>query len=180
MTPAERITEINMKTAGDDESFECQKCHELCELGDGLVPTKYCNLCAQELVEELENSDQLARRGMVDVGELKVTIELLKRLQDELSPQGFATQTIDDEISRLEGIVAGDDINWSEIATNFEEALTKVEAERDGLLEKLKEQLTAAQKQLEQALAAGERKGRIAGLREAANHERFTTRAESC
>jgi hypothetical protein len=76
---------------------------------------------------------------MIDVGELKATIELLKRLQDEYSPQGFGTQPIDDELTRLEGIVAGDDTNWSDIATNFQNRLAEVELERNSLRDQLVE-----------------------------------------
>lgn len=45
-----------------DEEFECQKCHALVQLGDGLIPTKYCNLCAQELVESMSDRMQAVEK----------------------------------------------------------------------------------------------------------------------
>jgi hypothetical protein len=36
-----------------DDDIDCRRCGQTMTLGDGLEPTDYCNLCAQELVEEL-------------------------------------------------------------------------------------------------------------------------------
>jgi hypothetical protein len=126
MTNAERITELEALVNGQSawmgelakqineakNAFHCFKC------SDGNTPL-YCLNCAT--------------KGKVDVGELKATIELLRDMSEKAGLALYFGQRVRDELARLEGIVAGDDVNWSDIATNFEEASTKVEAERDKL-----------------------------------------------
>lgn len=39
-----------------DDDCECQRCHETYLLRDGETPTKYCDHCAHERVEELQSA----------------------------------------------------------------------------------------------------------------------------
>lgn len=45
------LEELLGQVEGDQE-HECQRCHELYMLRDGEEPTKYCDQCAHEIVEE--------------------------------------------------------------------------------------------------------------------------------
>lgn len=36
-----------------NDDLLCERCGDIFEIGDGLEPTVYCDLCAQVLVEEL-------------------------------------------------------------------------------------------------------------------------------
>jgi hypothetical protein len=153
MTPAERIRE-NRSPNWEKSLNELADRFVFCLENNTPPALADLNNAARELYHMAENRPA---KGKVDVGELKATIELLKSLQNELSPQGFATQPIDDEITRLEGIVAGDDTNFdkalaaerAEYEIQFgkflatENRLAEVELERNSL----RDQLAAAQAQ---------------------------------
>ena len=36
------------------EPYDCPRCRTSIHIGDGLEPSKYCNTCAHDVVEELE------------------------------------------------------------------------------------------------------------------------------
>lgn len=38
-----------------DTENECQRCHQLYMLREGEEPTKYCDHCAQEIAEEVDD-----------------------------------------------------------------------------------------------------------------------------
>ena len=49
-----------------EEDNECKRCHMTMLIGDGLEQTDYCNLCAQELVIQLEAENKRLKEALSD------------------------------------------------------------------------------------------------------------------
>ena len=54
----------------DTDHEDCKRCHAVATVRDGCDPTDYCDLCAQELVEELERWKEESTAELLKCGKL--------------------------------------------------------------------------------------------------------------